>query len=290
MKSGIYKILNLKNNNFYIGSSIDLRKRFSEHRRSLNKNKHHSYYLQSAWNKYGENNFEFIILEFVSRNRLKKREQYYLDKLFPVYNMSKSATSPMLGRKHSEKTKRKFRKIKRPSGKNHCWYGKTFSKQHIEKMTKAKLGSKRSEKTKRKMSRTSKRLNRFKDILPYIISKRRKIIDSNQNVFESMTSCATFWKISIATVCDILKGRHSKTRKGISFQYFGEKKIKFKRKNKKRINSLSKNIYFHIKRKFYYKFSHKGKYFQKQGFKTEKEAIIALNKKHFELFGIKYET
>lgn len=62
---GIYKITNLINNKFYIGSSSDLKKRLYEHRRELNLGVHANKHLQSAWNKYGEENFKFEIIETI---------------------------------------------------------------------------------------------------------------------------------------------------------------------------------------------------------------------------------
>lgn len=56
-------ILNNINNKCYIGSSVNIRKRFYEHKHTLRKNKHHSSHLQNAWNKYKEENFSFIVLE-----------------------------------------------------------------------------------------------------------------------------------------------------------------------------------------------------------------------------------
>lgn len=78
--SGIYKFTNNINKKVYIGSSINLRKRFSDHLRLLKINSHHSKHFQSAWNKYGENNFSFEILEIVENSfELLIKEQYYLD-------------------------------------------------------------------------------------------------------------------------------------------------------------------------------------------------------------------
>ena len=61
--SGIYMIRNIINNKVYIGQSSDLKDRLAHHKSSLRHNRHYSSYLQNAWNKYGEENFEFIILE-----------------------------------------------------------------------------------------------------------------------------------------------------------------------------------------------------------------------------------
>lgn len=61
----IYKIRNLLNQNFYVGSSINNRVRFRQHRRLLRKGVHHCKHLQAAWNKYGEDVFVFEVVEVV---------------------------------------------------------------------------------------------------------------------------------------------------------------------------------------------------------------------------------
>lgn len=89
--NGIYKIENVVTGDFYIGSSVNIRKRFDGHRTLLRNNKHFSAYLQNAWNKYGEDNFKFYVLEYLDceLKTLRRLEQEYLDKHLPVYNMSK---------------------------------------------------------------------------------------------------------------------------------------------------------------------------------------------------------
>lgn len=80
--SGIYKFTNIINGKFYIGSSQNLRKRFFRHLALLKNNNHHSNSFQNAWNKYGEDNFQFEIIEFVEKiENLLFREQHYLDTL-----------------------------------------------------------------------------------------------------------------------------------------------------------------------------------------------------------------
>jgi len=61
--SGIYLIINLQNNKFYVGSAINVRKRKNKHLQQLRKNKHDNQYLQNSFNKYGENNFVFLLLK-----------------------------------------------------------------------------------------------------------------------------------------------------------------------------------------------------------------------------------
>ena len=78
--SGIYLIVNLINGMFYVGSTICFKDRWCVHRNQLNTNLHKSTYLQNAWNKYGEEAFQFIIVEIVEdRNKLEEIEQLWMD-------------------------------------------------------------------------------------------------------------------------------------------------------------------------------------------------------------------
>lgn len=159
-KIGIYCIQNKLNNKQYIGSSANISKRLKEHFRKLRKKEHHSYHLQSAFNKYGENNFMFFIIEEMDiiitesniedvKTKLLNREQYWIDNLKPEYNISPTASSS-LGIKRREDTIEKIRKanlgIKHPEwrnkiksisqgGENHWAYGKSFSEDSKIKMS-----------------------------------------------------------------------------------------------------------------------------------------------------------
>lgn len=85
MKSGIYKITCLKSKKIYIGSSNDCVQRYNKHIWALKNNRHHNKYLQSAFLKHGEENFEFEIIESIEENILLEREQFYLD-LYKSYD------------------------------------------------------------------------------------------------------------------------------------------------------------------------------------------------------------
>jgi len=216
---GIYQIINKVNNKSYIGSSSDINKRFRTHKRDLNKNNHHNIHLQRAWNKYNESGFIFSIIEECSKDSLLKREQYYLDNLKPEYNISLDSAAPMTNRKHSLETIEKFKNRKSLIGPEHRLYGTKWSEELRETILKSRKGYKHSEATKEKMSNTSKKLNRANDLKEAIEGFKKEIIDNLGNIFDSLTKTAEYHKISVQTVCDILKGRHSKTRKGISFKY-----------------------------------------------------------------------
>jgi len=64
--------------------------------------------INKALLKYGYSNFSLEILEYCERLETIKREQYYIDKLKPDYNILKVAGSS-LGFKHTEETKTKVR-------------------------------------------------------------------------------------------------------------------------------------------------------------------------------------
>lgn len=100
-QSGIYAIRNKLNGHQYVGSAINVARRWANHLSDLRKGTHHSRKLQRAWVKHSAEAFEFIILEVVDDvTRLITVEQQYLDTLRPFYNISPTAGSP-LGVKHS---------------------------------------------------------------------------------------------------------------------------------------------------------------------------------------------
>ena len=69
-ESGIYRIRNLVNNKFYIGSAVNLNKRKSQHFYYLRNNKHHNKPLQNSFNKYKKDNFIFEIMCYCHKEDL----------------------------------------------------------------------------------------------------------------------------------------------------------------------------------------------------------------------------
>jgi group I intron endonuclease len=63
MAQGIYKIINVVNNKFYVGSAVDFTARKRRHWWALRSQRHANKHLQAAWNKYGEDAFTFVIVE-----------------------------------------------------------------------------------------------------------------------------------------------------------------------------------------------------------------------------------
>src|SRR5258705_9148264 len=108
-KPGIYKITNLKDNKFYVGSARNVYRRIHGHLTQLNKNTHHSPHFQRAYNRYGIENFRSEILEVCDISSLIQIEQKYLDTLRPIYNVCKVAGT-CLGIKRSKLAIEKQRK------------------------------------------------------------------------------------------------------------------------------------------------------------------------------------
>ncbi len=96
--SGIYMIKNIINNKVYIGRAVNIERRWKQHIKDLENNKHHSKILQNEWDYYEKRNFQFIILEKTNKNNLIEKEQQYLNlyKSFNGngYNISNSAVGP----------------------------------------------------------------------------------------------------------------------------------------------------------------------------------------------------
>jgi len=64
----------------YIGSTINIKKRWQDHFSNLKRNTHVNKYLQSAYNKYGESTFsKIIIMKFDSKYR-NKIEEWFINK------------------------------------------------------------------------------------------------------------------------------------------------------------------------------------------------------------------
>jgi len=173
--SGIYKIQSkIKPERFYIGSAIDIKSRWVRHKYDLNHQKHGNKKLQRHFNKYGESDLIFIIIELCFSEFLIIREQFYIGTLKPYFNICKIAgsklgmkhsnsaimkikearsrqVSPMKGRHQSEKAKALLREARKkqispwPKGSKH-------SEETKKRFSEWQIGKKISNETKQKMS------------------------------------------------------------------------------------------------------------------------------------------
>jgi group I intron endonuclease len=215
-KSGIYKIINVKNNKIYVGSAVNLRRRKNGHLMKLRKNEHKNIYLQNSFNKYGEENFKFEVIEYVDdKNNLIKREQYWIDFLNVCdknigYNINPIAGSS-LGVKRSNEFKKKlsdFLKVsKRPiSEETKKKISKTLKDNKLLHNSRKPL----SEETKEKISKANSGEN-------HPCAKLTK--DDVNNIKELISnnlSCDTISKIFNVTKQTIYNIKSGKTWKNIA--------------------------------------------------------------------------
>ena len=166
MNSGIYNIVNTETGKQYIGSTANLKKRLSGHKRLLIRGLHQNPYLQRSWNKYGESAFIFGILEYADKSDLLKIEQQYLDATFPsgqLYNISLTAERPS-GYKLTEASRQKM---------SAAHTGKRHTEEHKCKMSALLKGRIFTEETRQKMKNARKNRGPISD------ETRRKMSESH---------------------------------------------------------------------------------------------------------------
>lgn len=178
-KIGIYQIKSNLNNRIYIGSSIDIRRRWKIHKSQLSLGNHHSIILQRHYDKYGKDDLVFSILELCEEDNLIKVEQAYLDHKKPYFNIRKTADSNK-GIVRSEETKQKLRKYN--------------------------LGKKLSEETKLKMSKRMMRNTYTKGITP--VNCRKVICTRTNRIFNKTQDAADYLGIKRTTLNAKLNGQN----------------------------------------------------------------------------------
>lgn len=106
MTSGVYAIVNTVTEEAYIGSSVNVQKRWSTHRRDLRKGSHHNIRLQRAWNKYGGDMFDLFVMQITTAASLERAERYWLEANWSSYNIAEVGRTPSpKGRRHSAETR-----------------------------------------------------------------------------------------------------------------------------------------------------------------------------------------
>jgi hypothetical protein len=172
----------------------------------LTNNNHHNDFLQNAWNKYGNDAFEFIISEYVENNMslLKEYEQKYLDiikndRLNGINNSYNCDENSEFGGPMSEQSRLKISTANRNriwkdesrkklsilnKGKNNKMYGtigpnrdKKLSNETRLKISKSKIGTKLSDETKEKLSK----INYGKKLSTETIHKLKEKLSGKSN-------------------------------------------------------------------------------------------------------------
>jgi group I intron endonuclease len=150
---GIYKIQSISHpDRIYVGSAISIFNRWSDHRKTLAKNKHTNPKLQYHYNKYGLNDLNFEIIEsqdYIDNNHLLAREQIWMIRLrhgntwIPYFNINLIAGN----RKDcvlSDESKAKLSK---------SLTGKKWKDEEREMRIASMTGVKKSDETRKRMSK-----------------------------------------------------------------------------------------------------------------------------------------
>lgn len=157
MAQGIYKIINVVNNKFYVGSAVNLRKRKARHFSELRTGRHNNRHLLAAWNKYGEQAFIFTVVEEVEdRTLLLEVENRWLKEHVGkdyCYNIGTDATAPMLGVSgEASPTWGAKRTPEQLAAQN--WMGKTHAPESREKIRQYLIGKPKPAEVRAKISAT----------------------------------------------------------------------------------------------------------------------------------------
>lgn len=148
INTGVYEWANLVNGKVYVGSAArSFAERRDVHISTLRRGEHRNNHLQNAWNLYGEQAFEFKVLEGCPTELCIEREQFWIDFYHEIdpgrlYNIALVAGS-CLGVKKSDEVKRRIsEKLK----------GKKLSEETKRKLSESHKGKKLSQETRQKMS------------------------------------------------------------------------------------------------------------------------------------------
>ena len=167
-KIGIYCWTNIESGKRYVGSSVDLYRRFMQYYNiKYITRASKSSLICRALLKYGYSKFKLDILEYCELSVLIEREQYYIDTLKPEYNILNVAGS-LFGYKHTIESLEKMSEI-----------ASNRSDETIAKLREAALGRtyKHTEETKNRISEAMlgrKHTEETKEKLKIIQSNRTK--------------------------------------------------------------------------------------------------------------------
>lgn len=149
---GIYMIRNLINDKKYIGQSVDIERRFKEHKNRMFYTEYETCFYR-ALKKYGIENFSFEILEICKKEEMDEKEKEYIQK-FKTYVKENGYNFTTGGKGYSgeftEEHKQKLAASK--TGVKNPLYNKTPSKETLLKRSLALKGKKKPDSFKEKMS------------------------------------------------------------------------------------------------------------------------------------------
>jgi hypothetical protein len=160
--SGVYSIVCKSTDRGYVGSSINVPSRWKKHLYFLRKGNHVNPLLQSSYNKYGEESFEFRIIDDLSgltKPEIREIEQVYLDLMDwkMSFNVCKDSRGGEVTEEANERRKESLKNFHRENpdairGENNPFYGRTHDQSAKDAVSLANTGLTRSEEFKQQKS------------------------------------------------------------------------------------------------------------------------------------------
>lgn len=185
MSCGIYKIKNNINGKLYIGQSVNIEKRWKNHKCSKP-----LYPLYKAFEKYGIDNFTFSVICECPKSSLDEYEISYIkyyDSYNNGYNLTIGGSSGIAGYKHTSEAKLKIA---------HSNSVREITQSHRNNATSAQYGKKSTDITKQKMSdiRKDKPLTE-KNKQNISVRRKNKTFIVDDLVFKTIIEFAKYKKI-----------------------------------------------------------------------------------------------
>ena len=133
--SGVYKITNTATGDCYIGSSNNVKHRWSQHKCPSSWKIHPNSPLYQDFQKYGLDSFELQILAEVEPEKLKETEQQFIEMLHPTYNSNRANGWDIERYNEYHKEYNKSEKYKKSHGKSNKKYQNQPCLYNGEKLT-----------------------------------------------------------------------------------------------------------------------------------------------------------
>ena len=187
---GVYKITNNITGQFYIGQSVDIMRRWTEHKtpKAYGNDR-----LHNDMKEYGLSNFKLEVIEECEKEKLLERERHYIHTLDPYYNV--------IGKRMTDETKAKV-----SDGMKRAWLN--FSDEHKNRIYKNLTGHKKgyvmSEETRRKISKKVSEAQKQKVRCIETGEIYTSVKDFEKSVGACPGTCGAFWRGKIKSV----KGYH----------------------------------------------------------------------------------
>ena len=200
--SGIYCIENKADGKCYVGKSVNIPKRWNEHKGALRNGRHFNKHLQKAWDFYGEESFRFMVLEYANPDKLAELEIAYISEHNAFgengYNFTMGGDGGLLGMPKSEETRRKISEANK---------GRQHTLEEKAKVSEALKGKSFTDEHKKRIGDANK-VSHIKSVL---------CVETGQ-VFDSLKEAGKYFNTDCSNIGHVCKGRQEKA-KGFHFTY-----------------------------------------------------------------------